>query len=48
MKLHKFQIQAIVGHLQGGNYEFKIIVWTIQKNIRKIFGNDCVMKRIPF
>ena len=30
MKLRKFQVEIILGHLQGGNYEFK------KKNIFQI------------
>ena len=35
MKLRKFQVEGILGYLQSGNYEFKVLVWTIQKNIKK-------------
>ena len=28
MKLQTFQVESILGHLQGGKYGFKIMVWT--------------------
>ena len=27
MKLQKFQVESVLGNLQGGNYEFKRVVW---------------------
>ena len=41
MKLRKFLVESILGHLLGGNYKFKIMVWTIQK----MFEKDFVRKR---
>ena len=41
MKLRKFQVESVLGHLQGGNYEFKIAVWT---NTEKYSKKDYVMK----
>ena len=35
-KLRKFQVESILGHLQGGNYEFKL--WFEQ--YRKIFEKN--------
>ena len=34
MKSWKFQVESVLGHLQGGNYEFKIA-----NEYRKIFEN---------
>ena len=41
MKLRKFHIERILGHLQGGNYEFKI--WW--KQYRNILEKDYITKR---
>ena len=35
MKSRKFKVEGILGHLSGGNYEFKIIVWMMQKLFEK-------------
>ena len=35
--LWKFLVESVLGHLQGGNYEFKIAVWTnTEKYSKKI------------
>ena len=37
MKLRGFLVESVFCHLQDGNYEFKLAVWTNTENIRKVF-----------
>ena len=43
IKLRKFPVEGILGHIQVGNNEFKIIVWTREKNIRKIWRHETLI-----
>ena len=41
MKSQKFLVNSVLGHFQGGNNEFNLVVWTntekFSRNIRNIF-----------
>ena len=41
IKLRKFQEENILYHIQGANYKFEIMLWTIQKNIQKDYIMKC-------